>query len=149
MGLPGVRRGHLWRPVALGTKTGVDLSLSSGQRQDVGLPSLARRGAGKRGPTVGTNTLDSPICTGSGTFPDIVNNLVLDELTYVCATCGASMPNFELAPVHRHALHRAAVLKVRLDAPVGVNPTTEMDELCAIVKRSHRPWVTLAPVAEA
>ncbi len=81
-----------------------------------------------------TNTLDSPICPGSGIFPDIVNNLVLDELTYVCATCGASVPNFELAPVHRHALHRAAVLKVRLYPPVAVNPTTEMDELCVIEK---------------
>ena len=78
-----------------------------------------------------TKTLDSPICPGSGTFPDVVNNLVLDELTYVCATCGASMPNLELAPVHRHALHRAAV---HLDPPIVVNPTTEMDELCVIVK---------------
>ena len=84
---------------------------------------------------MGTNTLDSPICPGSGAFPDIVNNLALNELTCVCATCGASLPNFELAPVHRQVLHRAAILKVRLDPPVVVNPTTaEMDELCVIVK---------------
>jgi hypothetical protein len=37
-------------------------------------------------------------------FPDVVNDLVLDELSYVCATCGASVPNFEVAPVHRHGL---------------------------------------------
>ena len=76
--------------------------------------------------------LNSPICPGSGTFPDIVNNLVLDELTYVCANCRASVPNFELVPVHRHALHRAAV--VRLDPEVVGFPTTEMDELCVIEK---------------
>lgn len=134
MGLSGVSAGICGGPVECGTKTGVDLSLSSGQRQDVGLPSLARRRAGKRGPTVGTKTLDSPICLGSGTFPDIVNNLVLDELTYVCATCGTSVPNFELAPIHRHALHGAVVLKVRLGPPVVVDPTTEMDELCVTEK---------------
>jgi len=83
---------------------------------------------------VSTKTLDSPICPGSGTFPDIVNNPVLDQLTYVCATCGASVPNFELAPVHRHALQRAAVRKVRPFPPVAVDPTTEMGELCVIEK---------------
>ena len=81
-----------------------------------------------------TKSLDSPICPGSGTFPDIVNNLVLDELTNVCAICGASVPNFEPAPVHRHALHGAAVLTVRLDPAVVGFPTTEMDELCVIEK---------------
>jgi hypothetical protein len=69
--------------------------------------------------------LASPICPGSGTFPDIIGDPILDEQTYVCAVCGASVPNFEPAPVHRHALHRAAV--------VG-NPTKEMDELCVIEK---------------
>jgi hypothetical protein len=77
---------------------------------------------------------DSPICPGSRTFPDVVNDLVLDELTYVCAVCRASVPNFELVPVHRHALHRAAVLTVRLDAVVVRSPTTEMDKLCVIEK---------------
>jgi hypothetical protein len=49
--LPGVvgQVRALWCPVEWGIKTGVDLSLSSGQRQDVGgIPSLARRRAGKR-----------------------------------------------------------------------------------------------------
>jgi hypothetical protein len=54
--------------------------------------------------TVTTKSVKSPVCPGSGTFPDIVNDMILGELTYVCATCGASMPNFELAPVHRHGL---------------------------------------------
>jgi hypothetical protein len=52
---------------------------------------------------------DSTVCPGSGTFPDVLNDPILDEKTYVCAVCGASEPNFEPAPVHRHALHRAAV----------------------------------------
>jgi hypothetical protein len=99
-----------------------------------GSPHWPDVGRGKEAPIVSTKTLDSPICPGSGTFPDIVNNLVLDELTYVCATCGASVPNFELAPVHRHALPRAAVVTVRLDPPTVVSPTNEMDELCVIVK---------------
>ena len=86
------------------------------------------------GPILTSKSQDSPICPGSGTFPDIVNNLVLDELTYVCATCRASVPNFELVPVHRHALHGAAVLTVRLDPEVVGFPTTEMDELCVIEK---------------
>ena len=47
---------------------------------------------------------DSPVCPGSGTYPDVVSDPILDELTYVCAACGASVPNFEPAPVHRHAL---------------------------------------------
>ncbi len=54
--------------------------------------------------TVITKAVESAMCPGSGTFPDVVNDMILDELTYVCATCGASMPNFELAPVHRHGL---------------------------------------------
>jgi len=44
------------------------------------------------------------VCPGSGTFPDVVNDVILDELTYACATCGASVPNFEVSPVHRHGL---------------------------------------------
>ena len=121
--------------VEWGTKTGVDLSLSSGQRQDVGgSPHWPDVGRGKERPIVTTKPLDSPICPGSGTFPDIVNNMVLDELTYVCAICRARVPNFELAPVHRHALHGAAVLTVRLDPAVVGFPTTEMDELCVIEK---------------
>jgi hypothetical protein len=63
--------------------------LSSGQRQDVGIPSLARRRAGKQAPIVTAKPLDSPICPGPGTFPDVVNDLVLEELNYVCAVCGA------------------------------------------------------------
>ncbi|MBF6557752.1 MAG: hypothetical protein IVW52_16650 [Acidimicrobiales bacterium] len=77
---------------------------------------------------------DSPICPGSRTFPDVVSDLVLDELTFVCAICRANVPNFELVPVHRHALHRAAVLTLRLDPEVVGSPTTEMDELCVIEK---------------
>jgi hypothetical protein len=30
-------------------------------------------------------------------FPDVVNDLILEELSYVCATCGARVPNFERA----------------------------------------------------
>lgn len=55
---------------------------------------------------VTTKSVESPICPGSGTFPDVVNDVILDELTYVCATCGASMPNFEVAPVHPDGLGR-------------------------------------------
>lgn len=47
---------------------------------------------------------DSPTCPGSATFPDVVNDPILGELTYVCAICGASVPNFEPVSVHRHAL---------------------------------------------
>jgi hypothetical protein len=53
---------------------------------------------------VTTKPLDSHICPGSGTFPDIVNDLDLSELTYVCAGCGTRVPNSEAAPVHRHGL---------------------------------------------
>ena len=99
-----------------------------------GSPHWPDVGRGKECPIVTTKPLDAPICPGSGTFPDIVNNLVLDELTYVCAICRASVPNFELVPVHRHALHGAAVLPVRLDPEVVGFPTTGMDELCVIEK---------------
>ncbi len=51
-----------------------------------------------------TEQHDSPICSGSGTYPDVVEDLILDELTYLCATCGASVPGFEPTPVHRHTL---------------------------------------------
>jgi hypothetical protein len=54
--------------------------------------------------TVTTKSVESPVCPGSGTFPDVVNDVILDELTYACATCGASVPNFEVSPVHRHGL---------------------------------------------
>ena len=47
---------------------------------------------------------DSPVCPGSGTYPDVVRDPILDELAYVCAACGASVPNFEPAPIHRRAL---------------------------------------------
>jgi hypothetical protein len=56
------------------------------------------------------SSVDSPTCPGSGTFPDVVNDVVLDELTYVCSTCGASMPNFELAPVHHHGPRLTRIL---------------------------------------
>jgi hypothetical protein len=123
-------------PVGWGTETGVDLSLSSGQRQDAGGGSAhwPDVGRGKECPILTSKSQDSPICPGSGTFPDVVNDLVLDELTYVCAICRASVPNFELAPVHRHALHRATVLTVRLDPTAVGSPTTEMDERCVIEK---------------
>ena len=51
-----------------------------------------------------TRPHDSPICPGSGTYPDIVSDPILEELTYVCASCGTSVPSFEPAPIHRHAL---------------------------------------------
>ncbi len=68
--------------------------------------------------TVTTKSVESPVCPGSGTFPDVVNDVILDELNYVCATCGASMPNFEATPVHRHGLGgiSASVTNIR-DAP--------------------------------
>jgi hypothetical protein len=59
---------------------------------------------------VTTKALDSPVCPGSGTFPDAVNDRILDELAYVCAICGASVPNFEPAPVHRHAFGGATTV---------------------------------------
>ncbi len=52
---------------------------------------------------VTTKPAEPPVCAGSGKFPDVVNDRIFEELTYVCATCGASVPNFELAQVHRHA----------------------------------------------
>jgi hypothetical protein len=55
---------------------------------------------------VTAKSVESPICPGSGTFPDVVNDVIRDELTYVCATCGASLPNFEAAPVHRSSVGR-------------------------------------------
>ena len=51
-----------------------------------------------------TRPNDSPICPGSGTYPDIVSDPILDEQSYVCAACGAYVPSFEPAPVHHHAL---------------------------------------------
>jgi len=78
---------------------------------------------------VTTKSVDSPMCPGSGKFPDVVNDLVRNEVTYVCATCGVGVPGFEPAPVHRHAIPI-----VRSDAEAVANPTTEMDELCVIEK---------------
>jgi len=57
---------------------------------------------------------ESPVCPGSGKFPDVVNDRILEVMTYVCATCGASVPNFDFAPVHRHA-----VPMVRSDAELS------------------------------
>jgi hypothetical protein len=99
-----------------------------------GIPSLARCRAGEGASDLTSKSQDSPICPGSGTFPDVVNDLVLDELTYVCTICGASVPNFEPAPVHRHALDGYTVLTARLDPAVVGCPATEMDKLCAIEK---------------
>jgi len=76
-----------------------------------------------------TKPAESAVCPGSGKLPDVVNDRILDELTYVCAICGAKAPNFELAPLHRHA-----VPIVRSDTEAVRNPTTEMDELCVIEK---------------
>ena len=53
---------------------------------------------------VTTKSAESLKCPGSGSFPDVVNDMILDELTYVCATCGATVANFEPAPAHRHGL---------------------------------------------
>jgi hypothetical protein len=66
-----------------------------------------------------TRPQDSPICPGSGTFPDIVSDRLLDERSYVCAACGTSVPNFEPAPVHPQA-----VPMVRSD-PAVIGFTTE------------------------
>ena len=65
---------------------------------------------------VTTKPAESPVCPGSGKFPDVVNDRIHEELTYVCATCGAGVPNFEPAPVHRHAVPIARSV---------TNPTTE------------------------
>lgn len=51
-----------------------------------------------------TKPQDAPICPGSAIYPDIINDPLVGQPTYVCAACGASVPNFEPAPVHRHAL---------------------------------------------
>jgi len=53
---------------------------------------------------VTTKSAELLMCPGSGAFPDVVNDMILDELTYVCATCGATMPSFEPAPLHRRGL---------------------------------------------
>ncbi len=118
----------------MGYRNGCRPGLSSGQWQIVGLPSLARPRVGEQRQIppwaigaeeslmvtiVTANPAEAPVCPGSGTFPDIVNDLVLDELSYVCAICGASVPDFEPAPVHRHA-----VPMVRSDPAVVGNSTT-------------------------
>jgi hypothetical protein len=51
-----------------------------------------------------TKSAESLMCPGSGAFPDVVNDMILDELTYVWATCGATVARFEPAPGHRHGL---------------------------------------------
>jgi hypothetical protein len=123
-------------PVQWGTKTGVDLSCRRVGGRLWGSAHWPDVGQGKEGPIVTTKPkpLDLPICSGSATYPDIVNDEVLDELAYVCAACRARMPNFELAPVHRHALHGATVLGVRLDQTDLGFPTTAVDGLCVIEK---------------
>ena len=67
---------------------------------------------------------DSPTCPGSATFPDVVNDPILGELTYVCAICGASVPNFEPVSVHRHAL------RVDLRRPSAVKLQEWRDQSC-------------------
>jgi hypothetical protein len=42
----------------------------------------------------------SPICPGSGTFPDAVEDTVMHERFYICSTCGAIMPSFDPTPLH-------------------------------------------------
>ena len=81
---------------------------------------------------VTTKPAETPMCPGSGTFPDVVDDRILDELTYVCATCGASVPNFEVAPVHRHSL---GGFRPRT-RPITATPhgDEEMDERCGIEK---------------
>jgi hypothetical protein len=76
---------------------------------------------------VTTKSLDSSVCPGSGMFPDVVNDLVLDELSYVCATCGASVPNSKL---HR-STDTASVDPGSLPRRTG---TTEVDKRCFIEK---------------
>ncbi len=49
---------------------------------------------------VSPGSLRAPDCAGSGTFPDVVNDIVRDERFYICSTCGATMPTFELVPLH-------------------------------------------------
>jgi len=51
-----------------------------------------------------TKSAESRMCSGSGASPDVVKDMILDELTYVGATCGATVANFEPAPVHRCGL---------------------------------------------
>ena len=91
-----------------GTKTGVDLSCRRVSGKIWGFHSTGSasgRGNSARSlpreslmvAIVTTKSVDSPMCPGSETFPDDVNDLIVEELSYVCATCGASVPNFELA----------------------------------------------------
>jgi len=81
---------------------------------------------------VTTKPAETPMCPGSGTFPDVVDDRILDELTYVCATCGASVPNFEVAPVHRHSLGGFRPrTRQNTATPHG---DEEMDERCGIEK---------------
>jgi hypothetical protein len=51
-----------------------------------------------------TRPQDSPVCPGSGIYPDVISDPILDEYTYICTVCGASVPKFEPSPIHRHAL---------------------------------------------
>jgi hypothetical protein len=130
----GVKVRALWRPVEWRAEAGVDLSGRRVSGRLSGSLHRARPRVGKQRQIppwaigaeesltvtiVTTNRAESPTCPGSGTFFDIVNDLVLDQLAYVCAICGASVPNFESASVHRRA-----VPMVRSN-PAGVaNPTS-------------------------
>ena len=40
-----------------------------------------------------TKPQDAPICPGSAIYPDIINDPLVGQPTYVCAACGASVPN--------------------------------------------------------
>jgi hypothetical protein len=66
-----------------------------------GVDLACRRNEGQ---AMATRPMDSPVCPGSGTYPDVVSDPILDELAYVCAACRASVPSFEPAPTHRRAL---------------------------------------------
>ena len=47
-------------------------------------------------------------CPGSGTSPDVIEDLVGGERIYVCASCSAVMPSFELTPMHHPATSESA-----------------------------------------
>ena len=52
-----------------------------------------------------TEPVRSPVCPGSGTFPDVVEDTVWNERFYICSKCSAILPNFELAPPHEPGGH--------------------------------------------
>ena len=49
---------------------------------------------------VTSHPLGSPMCPGSGTFPDAVEDTVMQERFYICSRCGAIMPSFDITPLH-------------------------------------------------